>query len=357
LRVWFLVGVLIGLQAGEVLTAFIGLALALLLCDAVVQQFIIRMPALEYLSHYLMGLRYLELGFGLAGSLMQLLKRLPNVGERSRWSRGWPVLIILTLFCFKFVPFPSNNWLGVSPVTGSFIRPPPSFPGKFLIGDVDVRHNLYYDNFSAEKSFNAGFWNTGTPLLQGIARGFASTLVGLGVAHTSSGFVMSGVTGANEFVGIQSIASFSTPLTLETAVDGTEANGNAFVIYLVTKDLDEYLTMSANLNVGNGSYYGIWLGSTARGVSLGSDAPQMLYQQPGKSIWYIARMAVDSRGLASVTLFNEDRMILASKRNVEVGRGPFYIILGQREGMPITAGPNEAVWSWLMVTSDQIFPD
>jgi len=358
LKLWFLIGGLIGVMCEDLVSALIGLALALFLFEVVLEQLVVLYPTLEFLAPYRLGMHYLEIGFALAAFFVQIVKHTPIYDNFSKNAWRWPVFAVVALICFVFVPLPGYLKMSESPLTGAFVLPPPSFPGRFLFGEgVDIRHGFVSDDFSTDSALNTRFWSAGTPLLNSIAAHLGSKPVGLGIAHTRGGMVLSGVTGNYEFTGIQSRARFSTPLTLETAVYATRANGNPFEIYLVTEDLSQYLMISGNLNGNNGGCYGIWLRSTARGAPLGEQEPQILYEQPQQSIWYILRLSINSNGFANIILFDYDRIRLASKQNIQVGKGPFYVVLGQREGLPYTNGANEAVWSWLRLTTDQLSPD
>ncbi len=334
----------------------------MILFEVVLRQFIVVIPALTSLSHYLPGLHYLEFGFALAVFLVQISRKIPGFKQRSFESKRWPVIIILSIFGLAFIPLPGNPEIAVSKETGDFIVPPPQFPGDYLIrGDLGAdfgrRKGWISDNFISDKSLNSNLWTTDTPLLASIAQRFDSKLVKVSILHTSSGIAISGVDDRNQFTGIQSKVRFSIPLALEAAVDGTKANGNSFEIYLINEDLSQYLRISGNLNKRNRPYYGVWVSSTTPGLTLEHSQSQILYNEPEESTWYIVRILVEPRGYVGVALLNRDGVAVGLKRDSYLGTGPFYLIFGQREGAPFIAGPNEAIWSWFRLTSDKAFPD
>jgi len=65
--------------------------------------------------------------------------------------------------------------------------------------------------------------------------------------------------------------------------------------------------------------------------------------------WYGIDVEINADGTGAMTLTDGGGKLLAKEENFHVGRGPFYVILGQSEGWPHTAGANEGVWSWLKV--------
>lgn len=356
MKLWFLIGGLIGVLFRGFWSALVALVLSLILSELVLPHLVLILPALAMIAPYMSGLYYTDVGFALAVFLVQVCRWLPHYERLPIWIQRGPVILALLVVCLGFVPLPDIPKIGVSPATGSFIVPPQGFPGDFLMGgDIRRRRGWISDDFASDSSLNSNLWTWGTPLMSSIAKRADSKLVAPQIVHTASGIALSGVSGSYEFTGIQSKVSFSTPLDLEITVNGTKANGNCFELYLVTADLSQYLRVAGNLNRQNGSYYGVWLTSTTRGVPFGLSRAQVLYGTPAMATWYTIRAQVDSRGVGGISISNRDGVVVASKRDIYVGTGPFYVILGQREGLPYTSGPNEAVWSWFRLTSDHAF--
>lgn len=119
LKLWFLIGGLIGVMCGDLVSAFIGLALALLLFEIALQQLIVFFPILEFSAPYLLGMRYLEVGFVLAVFLVQIFKHiLKQIFKQTENAWRWPAFAVVALICFVFVPLPGNRKMSVSPLTG-----------------------------------------------------------------------------------------------------------------------------------------------------------------------------------------------------------------------------------------------
>jgi hypothetical protein len=81
---------------------------------------------------------------------------------------------------------------------------------------------------------------------------------------------------------------------------------------------------------------------TGSGEPLSSPG-EVLYTTPGTGVSYTVTLAVNAGGNGSVTVSSGGNE-LASQSNLQVGNGPFYVVLGQLESEPPTLGPNAAVW-------------
>ena len=145
------------------------------------------------------------------------------------------------------------------------------------------------------------------------------------------------------FRGFNPVATFAPPFTVTTTVTSGEAHGNAYELFLESADLAQWLEVPGNLNPGNGSYFGVWVNYENSGLpflSLGYN----LYSDPSTNSEYTIQMFVENSGVAAVTLFSSNGIVLGVQSNLDVGTGPFYLILGQREGGPNVPGPNVATW-------------
>lgn len=105
---------------------------------------------------------------------------------------------------------------------------------------------------------------------------------------------MQGVDDAYQSTAVQSVRSFSPPLTLEAKVMGTIANSSPFALYLVKADGGQYLTLNGNLDTGNGGYYGSWLGNTDPSNNAGNAARRVLSRADRKIRGEPNRRAVES---------------------------------------------------------------
>jgi hypothetical protein len=154
---------------------------------------------------------------------------------------------------------------------------------------------------------------------------------------------LSGVSTDYEIAGVQSLASFQPPFTLTTTVTAIQAHGNSYELFLLSADVSQWIFVSGNLNPGNGSYFGIKVNYNGSGMpftSLGT----ALDSDPSTNAPYGIQIFVESTGVATVALYGANGAQLGEETNMVVGTGPFFVILGQREGEPAEAGANVACW-------------
>ncbi len=195
------------------------------------------------------------------------------------------------------------------------------------------------DDFTRDTSLNAALWNANTPLLRSIAGAFSATLIQPRLGFSGSGMTMSGVSGLQQFAGIQSNSAFLPPFTIQTSVTGIVATGNPFFIELATGDHSSYMAVSGNVNPNNIGNYGMDLSGS------GISSPPALYATPSINVLYTFSITVSASGTASIVLTNSAGAILGSTMGIYIGTGPLYVILGQYEGQPaIPPGPNMAIW-------------
>jgi len=198
--------------------------------------------------------------------------------------------------------------------------------------------------FSSDRALDPAHWQTGTSLLAELAKAQGTRWVEPHLIFDQSGMRMSGVNGTYQFTGVQSKGSFSPPFNVRAVVMGTIANGNPLTFHIVSGDLRQSLRLEGNLNPHNRGYYGLWL-------TVGNANSVNLLRNVAVNQWYTLVVGVDSNGAGTVTIAGSDGLVLARKTDLPVGLGPFFVILGQREGAPFTVGPNEAVWSSAEVVS------
>jgi hypothetical protein len=199
------------------------------------------------------------------------------------------------------------------------------------------------DDFTADSGLNASLWTTSSSLLSGLATKFNSVLLTPVLGFGGAGMNLSGVNWSNELAGVQSVANFHPPFTLTTTVTAMEAHGNAYEVFLFSADLSQWLDVSGNLNPGNGSFFGVWVNYNESGLpflSLGDD----LYSDPSTNSQYTLQIFVEATGVATVSLYSSNGAVLGVQSGLNVGTGPFYLILGQREGGPRVPGANVATW-------------
>jgi hypothetical protein len=181
-----------------------------------------------------------------------------------------------------------------------------------------------------------------TALLSSFASSFPVALKTPSLSFSSAGMTMSGITGTNQYTGIQSVQSFTAPFSAQVTVTGTVAHGDAFYLQLVSADLSEYLNILGNLNPNNGSNYGM-------NLSAGGNT-SVLYATPAVNVQYTIAITVGVAGNASVTLTNAAGTVLGSQTNLAIGTDPLYLVLAQFEGTPVTSGADTAIWQQASVT-------
>jgi len=227
------------------------------------------------------------------------------------------------------------------------------------------RHGYFEDVFSQDYNshgmlaLNRTLWTADSELLRsisGIASSPSSAWVAPKLSLSSAGLRMSGITDVYRFTGIQSRQSVQAPFTLSAAVTGTVSHGNAFELFLVSGDLRRMVSIGGNLNPASG-YQGIW--ETVRGD--GNSQPAVrIYDTPACGTLYLIDITVDARGQATISVRTPApsrggrAFVLAAEGIENLGEGPFYVVLAQREGLPYSVGRNEAVWRNVSVAAPSV---
>jgi hypothetical protein len=218
-------------------------------------------------------------------------------------------------------------------------------PSAVPIADSQAREPLLWDDFTLNSNLDGSLWTEQSDLLTALASASsspASRLLAPTLNFSSKGMEMSGVDGDLEFTGVQSLKSFSPPFILSTTVDGILADADPFEVYLISSDLNQGIDVAGNLNPNNGLFYGIWVNWSSSGLPLNT-LGESIYSNPLVNQNYDIAISVDSGGSATV-VFALNGYAYASESGLQVGHGPFYLVLAQREGLPYTVGPNKAIW-------------
>jgi hypothetical protein len=161
----------------------------------------------------------------------------------------------------------------------------------------------------------------------------------------TTGLQMSGLTQDYTLTGLQSVTTFSAPLTVTIQVTPIEGTANPFAIYLASADLTQYLTVHANVDP---VYEGFWVDAPNVNelYNLGEQfSPNFV---PQMNTPYKVAMQVNSSGVGTVKVYS-GKTLLGTLKNLEVGTGPFYLVVGQRIGLPEQTGPQVADWSSVTV--------
>ncbi len=201
------------------------------------------------------------------------------------------------------------------------------------------------DDFTKDTVLNASLWSTATSIMKTYASDNTSSYISPALSFNNAGMTMSGTTGIWQFTGIQANKTFAPPFTLTATVMGTVANGNAFLINLINASFKQSIEITGNLNpnnVGANHYYGMNV--------YGSGGTPILYATPAVNIQYTIVVTIGTTGTAYVELFSGGTL-LAFLDGLSIGTGPFYLMLGQFEGLGYTVGPNTAIWQNVEVDS------
>jgi uncharacterized protein (TIGR03437 family) len=148
-----------------------------------------------------------------------------------------------------------------------------------------------------------------------------------------------------QYTGIQSNQSFNPPFSAQVTVMGTVSDANTFLFELTTADASHYIDLRGNLNPNNLPYYGMNLLTNV------ASAGAFLYTAPSLNVFHTISYSVTAAGMASVALTDPNGNVLGMQNNINIGMGPFYAVLGQFEGTPVTVGANIAVWQQVQVTA------
>lgn len=228
-------------------------------------------------------------------------------------------------------------------------RRPPSGRNQITWLTAEGSFEQFQDTFEKDTALNRALWSTGTPLLKSVAdivSSPSSAWLEPGLAFTDDGMWMSGINGTSQFTGIQSNQSFRAPFTFSATAEGTISHGNTFGIFLVSGDLRQFVAVACNLSSSSG-YQGV----TATVRTNGQSKPAVkIYDTPTTGTWYTVAVTIDGGGSGSVTFSTASGQPLGSYGVEDLGTGPFYVILAQREGLPYSVGPNEAIWRQVSIT-------
>ncbi len=229
------------------------------------------------------------------------------------------------------------------------------------------------DNFTRDAVLNPSLWQVnGTEGLNFAAVNCRYCVnVTLAPSFSSAGMEIAQIDNNSEIGTIQSIESFSPPLTFNVSVEATLSNGHPFVFGLTNANATSGVQVTGNLdprdcsdlgNCGDPStcgtsynasiapgqcFYGIYA-RTGSGNGTWPKSP-VLYATPSVGVVYSLQIAIDSSGAAQYTVSQSGQLL--GRATATVGPGPFYVIIAQSEGVPVPGpGPNQAYWLGVALT-------
>ncbi|HEY1788404.1 MAG TPA: DUF6600 domain-containing protein [Verrucomicrobiae bacterium] len=231
---------------------------------------------------------------------------------------------------------------------------PPAAPPQISVPPMMPAPML--DNFYTDAGLNPSFWQTQSPLLSSLGA-MNGSLIMPALSFSPSGLQMSGIRGHRQFMGIQSAAPYTAPFTFSATVTGMSQEAIPFEVYLVSGDLQQWLSVAGHLggrgrprsevhvglfgplggarfNVptggGQSPDYGVWVNHTGSGFPIAS-LGNKLYPFPIAGVPYTIQVSIGADGQASVTLLDSNHGVLASE-SMSAGTGPFYVVLAGRDG-------------------------
>lgn len=199
-------------------------------------------------------------------------------------------------------------------------------------------------------SDNFTLWTASSSFLNNLAAATSSpsgTFVAPKTTFTgSTGLQMSGLKRDYTLTGLQSLVTFSPPFIVTAQVTPIQGTANPFVIYLVSADFSQYLSLHANVSA---TYEGFWVDAPNVDslANLGEQfSPNVI---PEMKTLYKVVMQVGDTGVATVKVYGGGKL-LCTRSSLQAGTGPFYLVVGQRIGLPDVTGPQVADWSSVKVT-------
>ncbi|MFZ0665977.1 MAG: kelch repeat-containing protein, partial [Acidimicrobiales bacterium] len=199
----------------------------------------------------------------------------------------------------------------------------------------------FSDNFQG--STLSSDWETQTPLVSAVASDLSDIDAQPSLDFPGSGMEVEGADEPNHFVGIQSVTACQGPFTFKTSVEGQNSYGSPFLIYLVSADQSEAVSVEGDLDPSDGGY-GIWASSTL-GAAYGESGSTDIFSSPATGFTYDVSVSVDETGNATVALSGPGISTPIVDQVGNVGTDPLYAVIGQRSNFSDPDYPNEAFWS------------
>jgi hypothetical protein len=155
----------------------------------------------------------------------------PRAKRRNMWNRIKHSIHARTALFASLVALPilavtSCGAHPLVPTPGTGTTPTPT--GRALV-----------DDFTSDSSLDPGLWTTDTSFMRSLASWSSSppaSLVSPQLSFDTSGMRMAGANGLFQTTGVQSLLMFTAPFNVQARVVGTQACGNAFEIFLASRD-------------------------------------------------------------------------------------------------------------------------
>ena len=217
---------------------------------------------------------------------------------------------------------------------------------------VNAEQVLLNDNFSTDQSLNTSLWQAngvyGSLLCNAIRSAIAVpsfALVNTDPSFSSAGMCINSVNNSYQMSSLETVSSFSTPITVQAQVAATQSGGAAFSMWIDNIDKHTIVGFSGVLNP-NAPKYGIWSDHTGVfGVNLLASSPQL-------NTVYQLTISINSAGDNTLSV-SANGQTLGSVSEQSLGEGSLRIILAQYEIDQSSSGTgsNQAYWKSLSVTN------
>ena len=232
---------------------------------------------------------------------------------------------------------------------------------------------LLSDDFTQDANLSSTLWQINGTVGFALGQddvGLPQTVM-LAPTFSSAGMEIAQVNTSFEVGTIQSVESFAPPFTATAEVEGVISNGHTFGFAVASTNASSGVLVYGNLNSTNCSHLINCGDPSVCGASANPSIPanQCYYGidakigqggahwkhvgkmnlTPSVNVIYTVQISVDASGTAQYSISQGGRLLNESV--VQVGTGPFYIVLEQAEGAPVARpGPNQALWLSVSVT-------
>ena len=165
--------------------------------------------------------------------------------------------------------------------------------------------------------------------------------------QTAAGMIFSGVDSTYEVATVQSLESFTPPFAVQVQGMATAAHNIPFGLAITSSNGGEGITIFPNWTA---CCTGVWdQFSQGAGTSWSDYGQNNIYSSPQLNVEYELGISVDASGNANLSIGSGGDTLGSTSK--QIGVGPFYVLLYQREGLPDVVGANQAYWQGAKVTS------
>ncbi len=214
---------------------------------------------------------------------------------------------------------------------------------------------MFIDDFIRDPALRSGDWAVNGPAV-------ATTLTWLPGAQGASlapptlgfdsrrGLSLAAAARPGEQSGVQTQYAYTPPFRLTAAGTASSAGPGALEIALATADASAGVAIVGGDGVSPEATGLAMVTATGSGKPwrTPSDQARLSRDAPSAGKPYEVTIDVDADGLAHVYLRSAGQVLGAEQ--VQVGIGPFYVVLGQASGANAAGQPNQAQWRGVTIS-------